>query len=106
MKLATLILVALLLVAALPTTQAGGRAACSVAYNVDWRARCFVEQTLFAVGPFEIAAGVFLEPHRSWVPYPYTMVGWFEEWWWATIEFGKPIDHAGIHAALSFGIRW
>ena len=85
---------------------AGGRAACSAQFGFDQRLRCFVEQTVFTAGPFEVGAGAYWEPLRSAIPFPYTMLGWFQPSWWIVAELGKPLHHPGWMFALSAGFRW
>ena len=93
---------------------AGGRATCSLQFGLDPRSRCFIEQTLFVIplgfAEVEWAAGLYLEPHRSWTPFPYTLVGVFASTWWVALEVGKYLDgrfrHAPFTFAISAGVRW
>lgn len=102
MRLAILVLT--LTALACGNAFASGRWGCRAIYGPTLWGICYAEQTLFSLGPFEIALGL---EGRTW-PEPqftlYNLFGYFTNDWWLTFELGR--SPAAWRWAIGIGGRW
>ncbi len=85
--------------------QAGGRSSCRAELADVFTVRCTLEQTVVAVGNFEMAAGFDWRPLQRLEPTPYTALLWLDSSWWAALEVGNRWGAAWF-VSVAFGLRW
>lgn len=85
--------------------SATGRAACRGEFGLTTRLVCYAEQTLWSVGPLEVASGIDLRWPGGWVT-PYTAIAIYAGSWWGVVELGATVQDTQFRLALSFGVRF
>jgi len=87
-QLRRILLLVLLLVSTHGFAQGDRTLACTTDFGT--RLSCFIEYTLWRVGPFDVAVGIDTLAARDSHVAPYLAASWYATDWSATFEFATP----------------
>lgn len=85
-----------------------GRWGCRAEFGPSARLSCYGEETLLRLGPLEVAAGLDAryDPALGLLATPYTLLAYFAEGLWVTLEVGVQAPTAAWRVAVGAGGRW
>lgn len=106
MPLRILLVTLALTLTALAHAQGNRTLTCTT--NLQTQAACFIEQTLFTIGPIEISIGVQTQiPRNSYIA-PYAVIAYYSYGLSAFMEFSLPTVTGAIGKPdpFRFGFSW